>query len=199
MTDARPIRRCEHKKRDQEQCKNNAMPGRKFCYLDSHCGDAPLETRVRNFFQNNLIWTVSVAIIVFLGGILTLFSYLPQLSLSEARTVRSHDAMGTIFNLTNNGLPVFGVEQICRMTITRPNGSPLIFGGGGIEMTPLGYLGHGKTKSLNCHHAAVGFNMDTDLIIEIRYRPLYLPWKLSDRFPLRAEKADDGTWVWKSL
>lgn len=197
MTDPPPVRRCEHTKANGEQCRNNAMPDRRFCYINSHCGTAPLETRTRNFFQNNLFWIIPGAIVAVLGGILTLLSYVPQLDVSDAHTVRSRDPMGTIFNLTNNGLPVFGVEQICRMSIVRPNGMPLITGGGGIEMAPLGYLVHGQTKSLNCHHSAVGFNMDTTLIIEIRYRPFYLPWKLSERFPFQAEKADDGTWAWK--
>jgi hypothetical protein len=84
------------------------------------------------------------------------------------------------------------------MSITRPNGTPLITGGGGIEMAPLGYLGHGRTKSLNCHHSAVGFNTDTTMIIEIRYRTFYWPAKLSERFRFQAEKADDGTWAWKN-
>jgi hypothetical protein len=172
------------------------MPGRKFCYVTSHCGDAPLETQVRNFFQNNLLWVIPSAIFVILAGILTLLSYFPQLVLSTSSTVRAHDAMGTIFNLTNNGFPVFGVEQICHLNITRPNGSPII-SGLGIEMAPLGYLGHGKTKSLNCHHTAAGFNTESEMVIEIRYRPLYWPFRLSEDFPLQAERTDDGTWVWK--
>ena len=198
MTDAQPNRQCQHKRSNDEQCKNNAMPGRRFCYIASHCGGAPLETRTRNFFQNNLFWIIPSAIVACLSGILTLLSYFPQLVISESRTVRSHDPMGTIFNLTNNGLPVFGVEQICRMTLSWPNGSPFIAGGGGIEMAPLGYLGHGKTKSLNCHHSVVGFNGAAAMVIEIKYRPIYWPFKFSERFSLQAEKADDGTWVWKA-
>ena len=148
MTDPPPVRRCEHTKANGEQCRNNAMPDRRFCYINSHCGTAPLETRTRNFFQNNLFWIIPGAIVAVLGGILTLLSYVPQLDVSDAHTVRSRDPMGTIFNLTNNGLPVFGVEQICRMSIVRPNGMPLILVAAASRWPRLDTLSTGRPRAL---------------------------------------------------
>jgi hypothetical protein len=66
-------------------------------------------------------------------------------------------------------------------------------------MQNLGSIGMWETKSLNCQHAASRFNAQTTLTIAIKYRPLLWFGKLTKEFPLQAERADDGTWVWKYL
>src|SRR5271168_239617 len=105
MTDPSTIRRqCQHIKDNGEQCKNNSMPGRRFCYVASHCGDAPLEAKVRNFFQNNLLWIVLVGIFTLVVAIPTLYGYLTRISVEPYSTVRSHEPLGTVFNLKNNGI-----------------------------------------------------------------------------------------------
>jgi hypothetical protein len=59
-----------------------------------------------------LIWT-GVIFLIF-TGVPALLSYFPSLSVLPASTVRSHDPMGTVFNLTNNGLlAVHDVDQSC--------------------------------------------------------------------------------------
>ena len=99
---------------------------------------------------------------------------------------------------SNNGLlPVYGVEQTCIVNITAANGRPIV-SGLSLGMRPLGDLGPGDTKSLNCQHAASGFNAQTSMNIAIQYRPLFWFKQLTKTFPLEAEKADDGTWVWKA-
>jgi hypothetical protein len=36
--------------------------------------------------------------------------------------------------------------------------------------------------------------------IHATYRPAFLiPWHVDDKFSMEAQKADDGTWVWKHL
>jgi len=133
-----------------------------------------------------------------LSGMLTLLTYFPRLTIADNGTVRSRDPMGTVFNLTNGGvLPVFDVEQGCAVDITDENGRPRIRGLN-VWMRPLGYLGPGDTKSLNCQHVASGFNSPTSMTVRIRYRPLFWFRKFTKAFPLEAEKKDDGSWVWKS-
>jgi hypothetical protein len=67
-----------------------------------------------------------------------------------------------------------------------------------IVSPPLGYLGAGDTKSFTCP----GFrslNVGTKMIMSITYRPLLWFRKVTKRFLLQAEKADDGAWIWKSM
>jgi hypothetical protein len=148
------------------------------------------------------IKTSIVSMFTLLAGVPAFFSYFPQLALSQDGTVRERDAMGTVFNLTNNGpLPIFGVGQTCAVYIMGKNDRPMI---SGLRLTfkPLGYLGpFGGVKSLNCHHTVANMTdwvAHTSLTITIRYRPLFPPWEHSKEFPLEAEKADNGTWVWNS-
>ena len=139
-------------------------------------------------------WTVTVAIITVLGGVSALLTFLPHLTLSQNGTVRPHDPMGTVFNLTNEGLPIYDVEQICSINNA---GRFSDIGLGWPNL--LGNLSIWQTKSLNCEHALEGVNAPTSLTIEIKYRPLLWFKKITKPFPLQAEKADDGTWIWKSL
>jgi hypothetical protein len=137
-------------------------------------------------------------ILAILTAFSTVQSFFTRLNISQNGTVRSHDAMGTVFNLTNNGiLPVFDVEPICHVDITSARGQPIL-SNLGIGMRPLGYLGSGETKSLECHHAASNFDTDTSMTIVINYRTLLWFWTGTKMFPVKAEKTDDGTWVWKS-
>jgi hypothetical protein len=140
-------------------------------------------------------------ILAILTAFSTVQSFFPHLTISENGTVRSHDPMGTIFNLTNNGiLPVREVDQVCGIDRIR-------FQGGedtGFGLQPqghlLGYLARGATKSLNCEHAiAMQGTSEAKISIEIIYKPILWPTKLSKYFQLEAEKADDGTWLWKSV
>ena len=72
MIDERSVNRCKHFKSNGEQCKNNAMTGRRFCYITSHCGDAPISARAASLFQSkwretiiSLFFGILVATIVF--------------------------------------------------------------------------------------------------------------------------------------
>jgi hypothetical protein len=125
-------------------------------------------------------------------------SYFPHLSVTKSGTVRSRDAMGTIFDVTNNGiLPLYDVDQGCGFDQVKYAGGEI----SGISMTPfeykLGTLAPGDTKSLNCEKTLALGGTQFDIAIEITYRPLLWPWRITKSFPFEAEKADDGTWVWK--
>lgn len=203
MTDERPIRQCTHRKANGDQCKHNAMPGRRFCYLASHCGDAPGGTRIKNFFQNNW-WKVITGVFTLVVGIPALYAYGTRISVVPAGSIRSHEPLGTIFNVTNDGmLTLHNVSHLCGIA----SGEGEIAGGGkvllkGVTSTPegafLGDLPTGATKSLSCEKPFVGFEGEASIWIEITYtRPL---WYRSTKkyFFFESEKANNGTWVWKS-
>jgi hypothetical protein len=162
---------------------------------EKHPKPAVAERKSRWLSGAKLTWSLVGGVVTIITAILT---FLPHLTISQNGTVRSHDAMGTIFNLTNDALPIYDVEQICGVDITADNGRPIV-SGVGLGMKNLGNLGMWETKSLDCQHSASRFNAQTSLTIVIKYRPLLWFGKLSMEFPLQAEKADDGTWVWKSL
>jgi hypothetical protein len=163
---------------------------------EKHAKQVIAERKTRWWSGARLVWTV-IAFLVF-TAIPALLTYFPRLTVAQAGTIRPHDAMGTVFNVTNGPLPIYDVEQTCIADITAADGRPIV-SGLGIGMQPLGDIGAGDTKSLNCQHAASRFNAQTSLTIAIKYRPLLWFWKITKAFPLQAEKADDGTWVWKSL
>jgi hypothetical protein len=152
------------------------------------------ELKARWLSGAKLLWSVTLGILAILGGVLTLRYYSTRLNLASIDTARPRDPMGTVFSLTNNGMfPVYDVEQTCVVDI-----KPML-PGIGIRMRPLGKIGAGDTKTLNCQHAASGFNTQTSMTIAIEYRPLLWPWKITKPFPLEAEMKPDGTWYWKLL
>lgn len=133
-------------------------------------------------------------IFAILSGVLTLRYYSTRLALTPSDTARPNDPMGTIFSLTNGGMfPVYDVEQTCVVDI-----KPML-PGIGIRMRPLGTIGAGDTKTLNCQHGASNFDRQTSMTIAIEYRPLLWPWKITKPFPLESEMKPDGTWYWKLL
>jgi hypothetical protein len=138
-------------------------------------------------------WTVFTVVFVILGAVLTLqYFSSARLTLAPVDTARPNDPMGTVFSVTNGGMfPVYDVEQTCVVDI-KPS-----LPGIGIRMRPLGTIGAGDTKTLNCQHAASGFNRQTSMTIAIEYRPLFWPWKITKPFPLESEMKPDGTWYWK--
>jgi hypothetical protein len=48
------------------------------------------------------------------------------------------------------------------------------------------------------HPRRTNFDTDTSMTIVINYRTLLWFWTGTKLFPVKAEKADDGTWGWKS-
>jgi hypothetical protein len=162
---------------------------------EKHSKQVTAQPKSRWLSGAKLAWSTIGVVLTIITAILT---FSPHLTIAQNGTIRSHDAMGTVFNLPNDGLPIYDVEQICGVDITADNGRPII-SGVGLGMQKLGSIGMCETKSLACQHAASRFNAQTSLTIVIKYRPLLWFGKLTKEFPLQAEKTDDGTWVWKSL
>jgi len=38
-----------------------------------------------------------------------------------------------------------------------------------------------------------------EMFIVVTYRPKWLLWYKSEKFPMKTEKTDNGTWIWKSI
>ena len=181
MTDPPPKRRqCQHIKDNGEQCKNNAMPGRRFCFVSSHCGTAPFETRIRNFFQNSLIWIVLVGIFTVVVAIPTLYGYATRISVVSAVTIRAREPMGTIFNLYNNG--IFDLHKVAEeCDVSFPKYGSIVFDHNSASDV-LGELPAGTYKSLNCEHAVVGFPGAASLEISITFNSPLWPFQRTQRF-----------------
>jgi len=147
----------------------------------------------------NRLWSVIVVMITLIGGIFAGLSYFPRLEVSPGNSVSSHEALGTIFNLTNNGLlTVLDVVHNCQVEAGDGAGGGLkgiLLGRGDGK---LGNLEAGMTKSLSCERTAGGA-VTASMTIWITYRSVLWPLKITKPYRFEAERADDGTWVWKSV
>ena len=41
--------------------------------------------------------------------------------------------------------------------------------------------------------------IQAEMFIVVSYRPKWLLWYKSEKFPMKTEKTDHGTWIWKSI
>jgi hypothetical protein len=110
--------------------------------------------------------------------------------------------MGTIFNVTNDGiLDLHHVEQECNLGMVKGGpGRNIIISD--TRAAPkdylLGDLQAGATKSLSCEHIVAGFRGEARIVIAIIYTSPLWHRPRTKRFPFQSEQADDGTWVWKA-
>ena len=145
-------------------------------------------------------WKVLTVIFAILGGMLTVRYFATRIAVSAGGTVSAQEALGTVFNLTNNGMfTLHDVWHTCEPQIVFPTGNTI---GGGIGMVHaadgnLGDLEPGQTKSLACERTIYGV-AKASMGILIEYRPGWWPWKFDKLFVFEAVRADDGTWLWKA-
>lgn len=198
MTDAPPIRRqCHHIKDNGEQCKKNALPGKRYCNMGSHRRAALWRTRFKNSCRK--WWPVITAIFALVVGVPALNSYATGLSVAPTSTVRPHEAMGTIFDLTNDGIfTLRNVTQECNFKAAVQG--RYTYANNRIEPpdVPLGDLPSGATKSLSCEHAVLGFKDKASIEIKIIFTSPLFHRRTTRSFPFESEQADGGTWVWKA-
>jgi hypothetical protein len=132
----------------------------------------------------------------------TLYSYATRITVTPGQSIRSHEPMGTIFNVTNNGVfTVYRVTHACRLDrVDRSLTDPYGISGPEIHYTfSLGDLPPGATKSLSCENVVAGARGYAAITIII----FYARWpmthhELSESFSFKSVRADDGTWVWKA-
>ena len=193
MTDPPPVRRqCQHIKDNGEQCKKNALPGKSYCNMESHRQAALWRTRVKNF--GSKWWPVFIGVFTLAVGIPSLYSYTTgSLSYLLVAQFAPHEAMGTIFNLTNDGIFMLrNVAEECNVEAAVQG--RYTFANNRMEPpdVPLGDLPPGATKSLSCEHAVLGLKTKASIEIKIIFTsPLHR--RTTRSFLFESEQADDGT------
>jgi len=79
--------RCRAKTREGDQCRNNAIPGTKYCYIASHGAiGAPFYKRCLNFARNHLVLTI-IGLIV---GLVPFFWHYRDVGLAATSGLISH-------------------------------------------------------------------------------------------------------------
>jgi hypothetical protein len=168
--------------------------------MASHRRAALWRTRIVKFGRK---WW---GVITFCSGLLvavpSLYAYITRISVEPYSTVRSHEPMGTVFNLKNNGVfDLHNVTQSCEiLEMNIANQTNLMQN---IQFDPmdhlLGDLPAGAAKSLSCEQSVTGLHNAASIGILITYEASPLRWyRRSKTFLFQSVQADDGTWVWKS-
>jgi hypothetical protein len=196
MTDARPIsRQCKHIKDNGEQCRKNALPGRSYCNMASHRRAALCRTRIGNFGRR--WWPVVTTGFALVVGIPSFYSYSARISVEPVSTIRSHEPMGTVFNVTNTGtFDLHNVTQACDAILPKYGNNS--FFGHNRQLAVLGDLPAGRSKSLDCEHLVAGIPGAARAEISITFNSLLWPRTRTATFLFQSEQANDGTWVWKA-
>jgi len=149
----------------------------------------------------------AVLILVVIEFVLT---NLPKLSMDVSGSLGSDDLIATMFSLSNDGrLPVYDVKAVCEVTrvdlpppISRHLGSATVY----FPESRTEVLIPGYKMTIPCGRAIASKldNLETpeiqaEMFIVVSYRPKWLLWYKSERFPMKTEKTDHGTWIWKSI
>jgi hypothetical protein len=139
-------------------------------------------------------------------------NYAPKLSVDVSGSLRAADPMGTVFYLSNDGvLPIHTIEVGCRMDRVG-NDQSGIKGPVTINMVGQGalaaILSPGHKMTAPCAHAVANtaeppYALPQDFVaqmtIVVDFRPDWLSWRKHIEFPMRAERRDNGEWVWKYI
>jgi len=152
-----------------------------------------------------------LGIIASLLGIIGFFlDVAPKISIGSSGSLQAANPMATVFYLSNDGsLPIHDIVAAC--------GAPQFkMGGYEISSEPdarflfpeskAEILSPGHQMTLHCAHLvgpAPGSSptdiTKAEITIIVRYRPDWLPWHKTERFPQKAEKTEEGNWIWKSI
>lgn len=139
-----------------------------------------------------------------MGLIVGVLSVLPKLSLDTSGSLRPHDPMGTVFYLSNDGiLPIYNIEIGCVLSNVRARGGSFIGGEGTFNQpqntAPL--LSPGKKMTVPCATsvAIVGEAEVAEMTVVVDYKPALVFWRKRDKFPLKAQRSEEGTWIWRNV
>ena len=154
-------------------------------------------------------WIVGIAVLILIvvGFVLT---NLPKLSMEVSGSPPPNDLMASTFSLSNEGsLPVYDVKAICEVTrLDIPPPINMHLGPNTVYYpeSHLEILIPGQKMTIRCGRAIANRleNMQTpeiqaEMFIVVTYRPKALLWYKSEKFPMKTEKRDNGTWTWKSI
>jgi len=137
-------------------------------------------------------------------------SNLPKLSMDVGGSSRPNDLLATMFSLSNEGsLPLYDVKAVCEvMHLDIPPPRNRHLGPTTVYLAEFRAetLFPGHTMTIPCARAIASKldNMEApeiqaEMFIVVTYRPKWLLWHKSEKFPMKTEKTDNGTWIWKSI
>jgi serine/threonine protein kinase len=136
---------------------------------------------------------------------------LPKLSADVSDPIGPNDLMGAMFNLDNRGLlPVYDVKAGCKvMRVDTPaarntdsvEGTTVYFPESSAEI-----LSPGQRMTVPCGRAIAvkPENRETaeihaEMFFVVTYRPKWVWWHKSEKFPMETTKTDSGMLIWKSI
>jgi hypothetical protein len=144
---------------------------------------------------------IPLEILAIVAAVASALTFIPKISIHSAGYVRKNDPMGAVFAISNDGiLPIHDIRTVCYVD----NAFDLSNNG----LSEIGFvmpefhaarLSPSKQMTMSCSRAV---NMNrvakmAQIVIFVEYRPDFVPWKRTESFPMEAQKADDGTWIWK--
>ena len=169
----------------------------------------PQPTPKRRLIIRILEWVVRIAVLILIVAEFVL-SNLPKLSMDVGGSSRPNDLLATMFSLSNEGsLPLYDVKAVCEvmhLDIPPPRnrhlGPTTVY----LAESRAETLFPGHTMTIPCARAIASKldNMEApeiqaEMFIVVTYRPKWLLWHKSEKFPMKTEKTDNGTWIWKSI
>jgi hypothetical protein len=114
-----------------------------------------------------------------------------------------------MFSLSNEGpLPVYDVKAVCEVIrLDIPSRDRHL---GPTRAYPpessaeILFPAHKMTIACGRAIASKLDNMETpeidaEMFIVVSYRPKWLLWHKLEKFPMKTEKTNNGTWIWKSI
>ena len=166
-------------------------------------GMPSLQSTPKKPLVRTLEWTIGVISLV-LTVVGFVLNSLPKLSVDASGSLRPADPMGTVFNLSNDGLlPVHDLTVTCGIKkIQTQSGGGMENIGFQLPGSEAKILSPGHKMTLPCAHAvAVTTNgaVKAEIIIFVDYRPDWLWWHKNAGFPLEVEETQNGQWIWKSI
>jgi hypothetical protein len=129
----------------------------------------------------------------------------PRLSVDVSGSLQAANPLAAVFQVSNDGvLPVHSVAATCgNLSAHLPN---IQIVGPGERVAPEFYadtLSPGHKLTVTCGHtygltAPTNFT-SAEMVIQVHYRPDWILWRKTATFPWKAERAQDGHWIWNSV
>jgi hypothetical protein len=145
----------------------------------------------------------AVSFLSVVAGVLTL---IPRVSLGTSGSLNPAFPMKTVFALSNDGLlPIYDVTAICDMKNvgTQYPGVLLLFQGVAFDLpqSHIDTLSPNQQASLPCNQilGKAEQAVNAEMTINVTYKPTLAWWHRQVSFHLKAEKGEDGLWVWEKI
>jgi hypothetical protein len=156
-------------------------------------------------------WQAHKTLLELIGGVSAILgiagfflNFAPKLSVQISDSLDPSNPMATVFVLTNQGyLPIHDVVAACgaaklstpKITIDSAPDARMVLPGSQAEI-----LSAGHNLTLPCGHLfGTHEAIRAEITIIVEYRPDWVWWHRTERFPWKAEKRADGTWTWDSV